>query len=104
MKQPKYDIFISYRRYGGAQYARIICLLLRERGYRVFQDIDFLVNANFIEELKEALNNSKLYIVILSNDVLYSNYVVKGIIKANELNKTIIPMVCDNQYPSRISC
>ena len=31
-----YDIFISYRRDGGAQYARILQLELEKRGYRVF--------------------------------------------------------------------
>lgn len=99
MKQQKYDIFISYRRLGGAQYARMICLLLKERGYRVFQDIDCLVDANFNEQLKEALKNSKLYMVILSNNSLDSRYVVNGILKAHELNKPIIPIECDNQNP-----
>lgn len=34
-----YDIFISYRRKGGAQYARIIQLMLAQRGYKVFLDL-----------------------------------------------------------------
>lgn len=99
MKQPKYDIFIGYRRLGGSQYARMICLLLRERGYRVFQDIDCLIETNFNEQLKVALKNSELYMVILSNGSLVSRYVVNGILKAYELNKPIIPIVCDNQDP-----
>lgn len=100
MKHPKYDIYISYRRDGGVQYARMICLLFRNKGYRVFQDIDCLTDdTNFIEELKYALNNSKVYMVILSNNTLSSTYAVNGILKANELSKPIIPVVCDDKYP-----
>ena len=46
MKQ-KYDIFISYRRTDGAQYARILQLMLAQRGYKVFIDYDELTDGKF---------------------------------------------------------
>ena len=36
----KYDVFISYRRDDGAQYARIMQLQLENRGYKVFLDYE----------------------------------------------------------------
>ena len=42
MATQQYDIFISYRRTGGAQYARILQLMLTQRGYKVFLDYDEL--------------------------------------------------------------
>lgn len=37
MADHKYDIFISYRRVGGAQYARILQLMLIQRGYNIWK-------------------------------------------------------------------
>ena len=46
-KSQRYDVFISYRRDGGAQYARTLQLMLEMRGYRVFLDYDELVDGQF---------------------------------------------------------
>ena len=53
-----YDIFISYRRDGGAQYARILQLMLQQRGYRVFLDYDELKEGIFGKRIKDAINLS----------------------------------------------
>lgn len=39
---PKYEIFISYRRDGGVDYARMIYLELKGRGYNTFFDYNSL--------------------------------------------------------------
>ena len=55
MAEHKYDIFISYRRVGGAQYARILQLMLIQRGYKVFLDYDELTDALY---KKSGMKNS----------------------------------------------
>lgn len=66
MKRQRYDIFISYRRDGGAQYARTLQLMLEKRGYRVFLDYDELVDNRFSPQIEAAIRNSTVYILLLS--------------------------------------
>ena len=47
----KYDIFISYRRDGGQETARILRDSLAERGYRVFFDVESLRSGAFNTKL-----------------------------------------------------
>lgn len=54
-----YDIFISYRRTTGAQYARIIQLMLAQRGYKVFLDYDELKDGVFGKRIKAAINEAQ---------------------------------------------
>ena len=54
-----YDIFISYRRDGGAQYARILQLELEKRGYRVFLDYEELTDGVFGDNIKKAIQRKK---------------------------------------------
>ena len=50
----KYDIFISYRREGGLDYARPLKLELEKHGYNVFLDFDELKDGCFNEKIKTA--------------------------------------------------
>ena len=63
-----YDIFISYRRAGGAQYARILQLMLAQRGYKVFLDYDELKEGFFGKRIKEAITQAPVFILVLSKD------------------------------------
>lgn len=95
----KYDIFISYHRIGDSRmYARILQMMLKNRGYKVFLDMECLTDqTNFKAELEEALYNSKVYVVILCKEIFYSEYTVNGILEATKLNKPIIPLLCNGQ-------
>ena len=62
----KYDIFISYRRNGGAQYARILQLMLIQRGYKVVLDYDELTDGIFCEKIKNAIKDAPVFIIVLS--------------------------------------
>ena len=42
-----YDVFITYRREGGKQYARNLQLMLQLRGFSVFFDYDELTDGPF---------------------------------------------------------
>ena len=62
----KYDIFISYRREDGAQYARILSIVFQNRGYHVFLDYDELTDGIFGEKLRKALEEASIFVAILS--------------------------------------
>ena len=47
----KFDIFISYRREGGFEVAKLIKDLLTRDGYSVSFDMDNLLNGDFNKEL-----------------------------------------------------
>lgn len=62
-----YDIFISYRRQGGAHYARILKAELEKRGYldRVFLDYDELKDGRFDRRIMSAIDSAPVFIFIL---------------------------------------
>ena len=70
MADKQYEIFISYRRDGGAQYARILQLMLIQRGYRVFLDYDELKDGIFNEKIVKAIKEAPIFIIVLSKGSL----------------------------------
>ena len=62
----QYDIFISYRREGGADFARQMQLALKTKGYSVFLDFDELKDGVFDRRIEAAIKSSKLFLFILS--------------------------------------
>ena len=68
MAEHKYDIFISYRRDGGAQYARILQLMLIQRGYKVFLDYDELRDGTFTDRIIAAIKAAPVFMPVLSAD------------------------------------
>lgn len=103
MKQQKYDIFISYRRDGGAQYARTLQLMLERKGYRVFLDYDELTDAQFSPQIDAAIRNSNIYILVLSKGSLVrcaneGDWVRREIEVALEAGKRLVPINPDNTF------
>ena len=62
----EYDIFISYRRDGGYETARIIYERLRGEGYRVFFDVEALRSGKFNAELYRKIEQCRDFIVVLA--------------------------------------
>lgn len=98
-----YDIFISYRRDGGAQYARILQLMLTQRGYKVFLDYDELKDGNFSEKIKKAIKETPIFIMVLSKQsmercVNEGDWVREELMMAIEERKHIIPVNPDNTF------
>lgn len=60
------DIFISYRREGGATTARLICKALEEKKFRCFFDSESLSFGSFADNIKENLRNSPNFILIVT--------------------------------------
>ena len=103
--ETKYDIFISYRRVGGAQYARILQLMLIQRGYKVFLDYDELSARNgiFSDTIQSAIREAPIYMLILSKGsmdrcVNVNDWVREEITLAVQLQKYIIPINPDNSF------
>lgn len=99
----KYDIFISYRREGGAQYARILQLMLTQRGYRVFLDYDELVDGIFKDNIKAAIKEAPIFILILSKGAMLrcandKDWVRQELTLAVEYKKHIIPVNPDFSF------
>lgn len=92
-----YDIFISYRRDGGAQYDRIFQLMLSQRGYRVFLDYDELKEGVFGKRIKAAIKAAPVFMLVLLKDSLdrcknENDWVREEILYAKELQKKIVPV------------
>ena len=103
MASNKYDIFISYRRDGGAQYARILQLMLIQRGYKVFLDYDELTDGIFSDKIKEAIKDAPVFMLVLSKGSLVrcandGDWVRQEITLAIEQNKHIVPVNPDNGF------
>ena len=62
----KYDIFISYRRDGGKEWARMLSLELERLGYSVFLDFDELKDGIFDKRIMNAIESAPIFMVILS--------------------------------------
>ena len=99
----QYDIFISYRRNGGAQYARILQLMLFQRGFKVFLDYDELTDGIFSDKIKAAIKDAPVFMLVLSKGSMLrcandSDWVRQEITLAIEQNKHIVPVNPDNGF------
>lgn len=98
----RYDIFISYRRSSAKGIARSIKEALKTQGLSVFLDLDELKDGHFMDVIYSALNNSKIFMVILSEDIFDrcsdDDCVRKEIEYALEKGLHIIPVNPDKQF------
>jgi hypothetical protein len=105
-----YDIFISYRREDGVQYARILSLMLKKRGYRVFQEFEELNVGNYTDQIRNIIQETAVFIMILSPQYLdrcnnENDWIRQEILLAYHYRKYIIPVTPDNIFtgiPSNI--
>ena len=73
----RYDFFLS-RRGSVAAIAREVADVLTEKGYKVLvQDYDIPLGASFVEEMHEAIVNSRDLIILFTEDYLRSSYTRK---------------------------
>lgn len=103
MANHKYDIFISYRHEGGAQYARTLQLMLEKYGYHIFLDYDELRDGPFSPKIEAAIKQTPIYMIVLSKGsmsrcVNEGDWVRKEIEIAVSEGKRIIPVNPDNTF------
>ena len=65
-EEKRYDIFISYRREDGTQYAHVIQVKLEQSGYRVYFDCAELKDGKSREKIRIAIEGASIFIAILS--------------------------------------
>ncbi len=106
-KSKKFEIFISYRRKGGYDTAKLIYDRLRMDGYSVSFDIDTLVNGNFDVELEQRVNDCKDFLLVLSPGIFdrffasnedydpENDWVRREIICALKTGKNIVPLALE---------
>jgi hypothetical protein len=101
----KFDIFISYRRKGGYNTAKLLYDRLRMDGYSVSFDIDTLEKGDFDKELEARVKGCKDFLVVLSSEIFdrfynpeydpKDDWVRLEIACALSENKNIVPLVLD---------
>lgn len=101
----KYDIFISYRREGGSEFARSVKSALENKGYSVFLDFDELKDGVFDERILKAIEQAPVFMFILSQHSLdrcvnEDDWVRKEIEHAHKLGKHFIPVNKDGDFGS----
>lgn len=97
-----YDVFITYRREGGREYARNLQLRLQMLGYSVFLDYEELTG-HFSEEIERAIRTCKVYLIVLSKGALDrcgepGNWVRREIEIAIDANRVIVPVDADAAF------
>ena len=97
------DIFISYRRSDGAQYARLLQLELQKHGYSVFLDYEELSGGIFERGIQEGIKSAPVFIAILSPGYLSrfgdeKDWVRNELELAIQLNKYLIFINPDNRF------
>ena len=102
MAETKYDVFISYRRKGGAEKAELLKAVFEKRGYpeeRIFMDTHALKGGDFTLKLKDAITASTNVIVLITkgcfDQIKEDDFWVYEISQALEQHKNIIPVYFD---------
>ena len=103
MGKDRYDIFISYRRVGGKNYARTLKPELEKRGFRVFLDFDELKDGVFDKRIMDAINEAPIFLVILSKGALDrcandGDWVREEILYADKTKRHIVPVEVDKTF------
>ena len=101
-KQNTYDVFISYRRIGGAEKAELVKSELIKRGFhesRIFLDTRSISSGNYLKAILQAVANSKNVVVVITkdcfNDLPSDSTWVHEIEYAIEMHKSIVPIYFD---------
>ena len=106
--QYKYQIFISYRRDGGEDLARLLEYKLTDRGFKVFFDVESLRSGAFNKALFDKIAECTDVVVVLPPHGLDrcadpSDWVRLEISRAFELGKNVIPVMMRNfEFPETL--
>lgn len=97
MKSKSYDVFISYRREGGLDFARSIAYYLRIEGLQCFFDQRELKTGQFNQQIYTAIDNSRYFLAVITPGSLErcageNDWVRNEIEHAIEQGLTIIPV------------
>ena len=82
----EYDVFVSYNQLSGSDYAKIIHEALTKKRYKVFvAHLEHLhMDGEFRDTIKNIIQNSKIFILLINYDTLKSREVQREVRFANE--------------------
>ena len=98
MAKYPYDVFISYSR-SDREIADAICRELKSKGLKYWMDTKIPGGENFDDEIIDALEKSKIVILIFSKNSNASPHVTTEIHNAFEMRKPIIVYRVDEIEP-----
>ena len=109
-EENSYDIFISYRRDGGRDAARLLYKELEGRGYKCFFDFNSLRSGQFDEHIFEAIKSCRYFILMVTDGAFercfkHDDWVRMEIEFALKNGKEIVPVApSDNPqcFPAEI--
>lgn len=98
------DVFISYRREGGATVARLLYEVLKSREISAFMDAETLSRGDYEKNIQSNIKNSKNFLLILAPGTLDSEWVQTEITFALQYKKNIIPIFVNgvDRFPDTI--
>ncbi len=107
-RKPRYDVFISYRRRGGAAFVRLVQeKLYQDHGVKAFVDVDGLGSGEFGPELRRQIETIPSFVFIVSDGAFGrchedTDWVREEIKLALNTNRNIIPFLMEGcEMPKR---
>jgi len=86
------DIFISYEKSMGKEYADHIRTVLEETGFKTFLDNrDIEIGAEWLKKIEKAIDECSIFILILTEGVKHSDYIKFEFQRGIVLKKRILP-------------
>ena len=109
----KFEIFISYRRKGGYDTAKLLYDKLRIDGYSVSFDIETLEKGNFDRELENRVTDCKDFLLVLNPGIFdrfsdpdydpEDDWLRMEIANALKQNKNVVPLILEGfDYPKTL--
>jgi hypothetical protein len=95
-KHSSLDVFISYRRDGGASVAAFLHKELESRGLRAFMDVKELETGDYVNAIKQNIKASKTFLLVVSEKIFESNSVLLEIKEALAHKVNILPIFINN--------
>lgn len=97
----KHDVFISYSRQD-SHVADTICRLLDAGGYSYWRESKNIHSGvNFVDKIVEAIEESSVYLPIISSSYCSSSFSHKELLFALNKHKAILPVSIDGAVPAR---
>ncbi len=109
-KNEMIDVFISYRREGGATAARLLYEVLKARNITGFMDAETLSSGDYKSSIRAHIKKANNFLLVVSSGVLDSDWVRAEIRFALEDKKKIIPVFVNgmtsfpSELPSEFKC
>lgn len=94
----RYDVFVSYRRKGGSELARLLYKELSERGFRVFLDAETLGAGAWDRQLEDRIDECPDFVAVITDGYFdrcsdVEDVVRKEIARALASGKNVIPLL-----------